>query len=579
MNAVLQSIAADVLAGAAKDLGHATRGAEDDIGAVAKEFGELARHADTMTHLAGEITQCIESERVQQVLEKVRTLGEAARGLIQLRLEATAGILETAAGEARLLGRLSQLTRAQKAIAREASTLSVVTNIEVARLGQAGAGFQYLADELRNSSESVAKSTKDLAAHTDERTEAVEQMRRMLGSALPLMREGLAHIEDDLEDALSVADRNLLELNSEPERFRECVRQIAAQIAGIVSAVQAQDFTRQQVEHVQDALTQIAQMVETVEQTVPHEEASAAQVSGGLAIQSYQLLSAHETSAKWLGQIRECLDGILRIGAAELAEIGPVVVAQERELASQIARIEALERDCQAGSKEVEQMLSVLTTLMQMVSQYLAQSKTVRDRLQLLSFNSIVEASRLGTEAAAILEVSENIKRISASWAAMTEESEETMKEILGLVEQAREAMNAFSSESAAALTAAQAETGEGLARLSDAAAQVDGFAHEIGEATEKLKGRIPMASAAAHRLEASFAHLDAARGEIEQVRNSFTGEHPHAEGNRDVHQMEVLFGGKYTTEMEREVLRAALSGAGLPAAQPNLSGNDVELF
>jgi hypothetical protein len=42
---------------------------------------------------------------------------------------------------------------------------------------------------------------------------------------------------------------------------------------------------------------------------------------------------------------------------------------------------------------------------------------------------------------------------------------------------------------------------------------------------------------------------------------------------------MEVLFGASYTTEIERDVLRAALTGRPVPVAEQNLAGNDVELF
>jgi hypothetical protein len=42
---------------------------------------------------------------------------------------------------------------------------------------------------------------------------------------------------------------------------------------------------------------------------------------------------------------------------------------------------------------------------------------------------------------------------------------------------------------------------------------------------------------------------------------------------------VEKLFAAGYTTEIEREVLRAALRGEPLPSQQLSLAGNDVELF
>ena len=39
------------------------------------------------------------------------------------------------------------------------------------------------------------------------------------------------------------------------------------------------------------------------------------------------------------------------------------------------------------------------------------------------------------------------------------------------------------------------------------------------------------------------------------------------------------IFSASYTTEMEREVLHAALRGVALPVAQQIFAGNSVELF
>jgi hypothetical protein len=46
-----------------------------------------------------------------------------------------------------------------------------------------------------------------------------------------------------------------------------------------------------------------------------------------------------------------------------------------------------------------------------------------------------------------------------------------------------------------------------------------------------------------------------------------------------DSAEIEQLFSAFYTTEMEREVLHAALDGTDLPVARQTFAGNDVELF
>src|ERR1039458_249116 len=140
-----------------------------EIETAGTQFEDLALDTDTILKLAAGVIGCVEDESVSSIQSKVQTLGAEARGFIQERLRATAGILDTVGNEAKLLGRLSQLTRAQRSITRETQVLSVLTNIEVARLGQLGAGFRYLAHELDEFSQLVAKGTKELSSHTEER--------------------------------------------------------------------------------------------------------------------------------------------------------------------------------------------------------------------------------------------------------------------------------------------------------------------------------------------------------------------------------------------------------------------------
>ena len=553
------------------------RSTEDEIGAVASGFEDLAHHAHDVLMLSAAIVECVEGEGVSSILPKVQSLGGAAQLFIHERLTATAGILETVVAETQLLERLALLTRGQKSIARETQTLSVLTSIEVARLGQLGAGFQYLAHELDDFSQSVTKGTKELAGHTEERRASIEETRRRLTVSLPKIQKEFVRLESDLGNALQVADASQRELLRMPAQFQACVEEISNQIAGVVAAVQSHDITRQQLEHVQESLTWILAALRA------SEEAGSAppgpKILAGLAIQVYQLRSIGETVSNWVSQIGHCTDNILRISSSDVAAIGPMVLAQERELSAQLARIESLEAECETDNEEVQSTFTGLSNLMQLVSEHLKKSKYVRDRLQLLTFNSIVEASHLGAKADAILEISQSIKRISIDWSAMTDKSAQAMDEILSLVGQASDGMQAFSQQGCAGLEEAQAETKAGLENLRGAARFVAERAAQVEVATGKLQAKIAVVEATKAKLEASFSSTGIALSEIEEARMQLEVECPGGFKASDRKEFEALFGANYTTEMEREVLRAALSGGPLPSVQQNAMGNDVELF
>jgi hypothetical protein len=569
------------VAGALKKLENELRtvvaDSEKEIGTLVHGFEGLARETGLILDTAGDIVGFAESERMASVLPRVQSLGAAAKSFIQDRLAGTAGILETVTAEAALLEKLAHLTRGQRAIVRETEMLRVLTNIEVARLGEVGAGFQYLAQELDDFSRAVARSTNELTTQTDERRKAIEETRRTLKVELPQMRVDLARIDASLEADVDMVEGTLGQLRQTPVRFRACVEQIAGQVTGVVAAVQGHDITRQQIEHVCEALATIA--AEPEENGTGPAANRLAEMQTGLTIQSYQLRNARETVRGWVAQIRTCLEGIAHIASSEILELAPLVLGQESTLSAQLTRIENLEAECEAGNARVQASFAGISGLLELVSEHLVRSKSVRDRLQLLMFNSIVEASHLGTRADGILEISTTIKRISAAWGEITAQSEAVTHEIRTLVGKSRAKLEAFSEGSDEVLRQAQAETHGGLGILREAAECADRRGREIQTATLALQRKIAEIGGTGERLEACFARLEATVEGIESARLKIPKDSPSASARYDTEAVERRFCRNYTTEMERVVLRAALAGGPLPVVQQNFAGNSVELF
>ena len=76
---------------------------------------------------------------------------------------------------------------------------------------------------------------------------------------------------------------------------------------------------------------------------------------------------------------------------------------------------------------------------MQTTNAHLERSRQTRDRMQLLNFNSMIEARHLGSQAAAVLEVTRNIGRISTAWSELTRQSGDALEEMLSSSARAEE--------------------------------------------------------------------------------------------------------------------------------------------
>jgi len=552
---------------------------ETQVRSVSMTFRDLAGDADAILNLAGSIVGCVENENVSSILPKVQTLSNTARQFIGERLQAITGILEMVAVEAKVLHELSLVTGQQAEIALKTKALSVLTNVEVAHLGAVGMGFQYLAHELAEFSKSLMEDAQALESHTSAQKIAIEETRRVLSVELPRSRENLARIEAGLDNDLASLESSLIRLSSTPAQFRMGVEDIAQQIAGVVSAIQSHDITRQQIEHVQAAFDLISEKVRGHENSAQAANGELSQAYAGLTIQIYQLRSIKVTVESWTSQIKSCMGGIFRVSASELVGIGPLVLEQERQVSSQLAHIEMLERESLAYSARIQRTLQGVSSLMQFVGEYVQRSNSIRDRLRLLSFNSIIEASHLGIQAGAVLAIAKTIKEISVEWSKITERSGLAMEEVQALVRQTNKTMEAFSGASDEKLEQAQSQTRGGLDNLRTAAAFAAKQSQEMEAITGKMQSRSTEVANSDGLLDACSNRIDAILAQLESVRNDWEADRPDVKRGYDPTEVTQLFAESYSTEMERDVLRAALRGEPLPVAQQNLQGNSAELF
>ncbi|HEY6447034.1 MAG TPA: methyl-accepting chemotaxis protein [Acidobacteriaceae bacterium] len=578
MNQTGRSQAAESIDQAAQQLESLSAQAQENVHSVADAFEAMAHESDAMLHLAGAIVGCVQDEQILSILPRMQSLGEELRSFLQARQHAMSGILDTLAAEAKLLGQIGQLTAEQRLAARETQMLSMLTDIEIAHLGDAGSGFGYLATELNAFAHAVVGSTQQLSDHTRDRRSAIEQAQRKFGVALPRLALCLASAGTELARTLGSVELGLAKLAESPARLKASVEDIGAQIAGVVAAIQSQDITRQQTSHVRDALRSIASRIKTAERSEPVPPPEEQHIATGLTIQVCQLKNVAAAQEAWLARIRASMDAILHISSQDVGNLGPSVLARAGQLGDQLARMESLEQECHGGAAEIEETEAGLARLMELITAHLEQSRSVRDRLRLLMFNSIIEASRLGSQADAILEIARSIQRISLAWDEATDRSAAARDEAQRLTARVREELHAFSGAGQEALCHSQQETRASLERMRAAA----DFAAEQGGTIEAAIGDLRMRSAAVasavDRLRVCFAGVAAVRGTIEQQKSGLSREEAQAGLGCNTAKAQALFGSAYTSERERAVLLAAVTGAALPEVELT-AGNGIELF
>lgn len=314
-------------------LEHLAAQSESEIGEVAYLFKSLATRAETVLRQAAAIAGLVDSESAAAVRDQVKSLCAAVGRVLQQRLEAATTVLEALEEEEKLLHQLIDVTERQEAVAVHLQALSVLTNVEVAQLGAAGGDFQLLAQELSAFSKSVSEQTRELAGHTRKSERTIAQTRREMAAELPDLRREMANMERDIEMTLGAIDAGLVHLMEVPGQFQEAAKHTSQQIAGVVSAIQGHDITRQQIEHVGAAL---ALMASRIKAASPGEDLPALDlpvfdlpaidlplICAGLSIQSSQLKSIRASADSWTSQVAGSMEAIQRLSASEVAQIGP----------------------------------------------------------------------------------------------------------------------------------------------------------------------------------------------------------------------------------------------------------------
>jgi hypothetical protein len=546
-----------------------------DIGAVATHFENLAAKVEGVLKLTSAIVDCVREDWVQSTVPMARRLDSASRRFIAARIESVVAIGAVFTGEAGMIENLLTLTAEQRSIAREGKALGVLASIEVARLGADGRRFGCMARELDEFSAMISSGADEVRAEAARRRASLIDRRQVLNLSLQRRREHFSNIESELGEAIAAMETALAQLMHIPSDFQECVALIAADISSVVEAVQMQDATCQQTEHVLRALTRFSEEIENFDRQATGVDGRSSAI---LKVQALQIESARTSTEEWICKINRCLESILRVSSSDVVAIGARILAQEQGLSAQLARIECLERECESEDAEIEDCLAGLGDLMRIAKTHLERSRLARDRIRLLNFNSMIEARHLGSQATSVLEITRNIGRISTGWSELTDRSGDTLEAMLTSSSRAEAAHQTKTRASKEDLGNARMQSQVGLRALSQAAVIATSNGEKIEVAVGALHHEITMLCHIAERLTQSVATLAEARSEIEQA-GEVTRFSVADMSESDRKQIEASCAAAYTSELERRILRAALFGESMPAEGAAGTSNDVELF
>ena len=469
-------------------------------------------------------------------------------------------------------------------------TLCTLTQIETSRLGSTGADFGDLALEVRPLSESIQSSGEGV----------LEASSRLDEGVRTAMRSGSELRARQLKDLPALIAAVTESLGSLDERRRRAAELSARQVAqyeavcgavdGVVKSVQSHDITRQQIEHVVQALGQL------------HTAGGSGRRNRGslppggravLALQSSQLSAAAGIFASSLESMESDLESIAaRVQTmAEASRTLMGISADDQDsfflrLEGHLTAILQMLGTCTQAQAEMGATAAHLAESVGAMRESVAEIRRTEIRIRRIATNATIRATHIGAAGNALSVIAEVMQGLAL-------DSNRNTEDVAGALDAMSDAAGRVSGGDAA--PAANSDTARVTGEMRRAVA-------ELHSSSESSFSRVNQIAALGARLagdaaavrdgltaDSLFAQVvSRARSELDRI-----GVQAGAESAGTAHQLAHL-AKRYTMQRERDIHESMTWGSPLPAvaspaqAPPEVSpaalqdgdlGDNVELF
>jgi methyl-accepting chemotaxis protein len=372
--------------------------------------------------------------------------------------------------------------------------LGTSTKIESARMGNAAAGFETLANDVSAMSVQVVEKAGNVLAQKCELTATLQAALRQISGAEALqssnVRQTLQRVRQDMQLLDGVNSR----CGSAVELINQMSLEMANGISHVVMSMQAHDITRQQIEHVHEALEELVAHCTrqvTNEAAVRH---VIQEVGDICELQAAQLRHAGEEFHGEVSSIATNLHEVAH-GAASLSDqIGGLMgVADEAgssfllEMEKALVFVNTTLGDSAQVNQELARVMGRVAEKVGEISVFVKEIAFIGGEIELIALNAQIKSARAGAEGAALGVLAEAIQRLSSDTGALTAATSSTLTEITSATERL--------------CAGVDAETSHALQDVDGMVREVQDLMVQLRQVNETLGGR----SAGMHRTVAEL--------------------------------------------------------------------------
>jgi hypothetical protein len=574
------------------ELENLNRSTERDFLAVGEKLMEFRLAARQIASDMAAVTELISGEQGRNVSHALTRMLEHSRE-IDARIEQSGQAL----GQVRDLSR--RIRVAFSGLPHTVSvfrTLCTLTRIETARLGGTGADLGHLTAEVGPLSESIQTSGEGVLEASHGLDQDVQSAIRS-GADLQVtqLKELPALIAGVMDGLQSFEERRKWAVESSDRQAAQYAA-VCQAMDDLVGSIQFHDITRQQIEHVIEALQRVCSEVESRGGSLDSPAGDARVV---LTLQSMHLSEAAKIFAASIERMERDLAGIAaRVESTPEAsrallgisgEGASDSVSRDRQdsffvkMEGQFSAILSMLGSCTAAQVEMESTAGRLDATIRRMRDSIAEIRGIEIRIQRISTNASVRATHLGASGVALNVIAEVMQRLAL-------DSNKNTEEVAGTLDAMSDAAGRVSGRA-----------GNGTSGEQSTHYVVDEMRNTVGElhsSSESSVSRVNEIVALGARLAADIGAVRSGfsaremfaetvrrvRGELEELGAQAAAE---ADGATATHSLED-YSRNYTMQREREVHHAVATGSALPeapteairpASEDGDLGGNVELF
>ena len=571
---------------------------EDEFLQIGSEVQSFYQQSSEITLKSNQLVDVVSGESSNYLTDRMQHMMAEMENYITeagSRSSESCNILEKVKD---LLGKLSEPLEGFQKMNKALRMLSISTKIESARLGEMGSGFVNLAMDVEKLSHQVNDKSAAILAH-----------RQLLATMIDINLAGAraSKIAQDVKVSSSLKNsvsslQELVSVNERCTQFGATVSTISAEVTAniseVVSSLQMHDMTRQQVEHIIEALESLLADLPDADNTAMDENRRQA-----LIVES--------------GDVCELQEAQLRFSSAELHSAVCTVVDNLRDVARKQSVIDDETRritgvtdssgssfvnvissgmnaitgvltSCAAADRDMGDTMKKVAQTIGEISAFVTDIEAIGSEIELIALNAQVKAAHTGPEGAALGVLAEAIKRLSDEAVRQTDSVAEILQHINSATEDLSVDVESEGEQSGGRIMLMQEEGAEILSALSAMNAELFSILADLNGRVAHLTEGVENGTAGIDVHKRTKVMSDAVLTVLEQIvaqaRRIVPASNEFKENLRHMEQ-------RYTMESERHIHEAlarkrsgqtavvAQSIAKETSADDSEFGDNVDLF